>query len=136
MRFIPSLVKPKTIKLVFVASPPSRQHYGVRAKTRWLRIQIMCPSCRDMSTHGLLFQSAITWYRWKIAHFVLNNNQSLTHYLRCFFSKLKLWFYYRNFNTWYFSFFITDFVIHDTFEVKFVFSTILVTHLITWNTLM
>ena len=37
-------VKPKTIKLVFVASPLSTQHYGERAKTGWLRIRIMCLS--------------------------------------------------------------------------------------------
>jgi hypothetical protein len=28
-------VKPKTIKLVFVASPLSTQHYGERVKTGW-----------------------------------------------------------------------------------------------------
>jgi hypothetical protein len=32
-------VKPKTIKLVSVASPLSRQHYGERAKTGWLGIK-------------------------------------------------------------------------------------------------
>ena len=37
-------VKPKTIKLEFVASPLSTQHYGERAKTGWLRIRIMCLS--------------------------------------------------------------------------------------------
>jgi hypothetical protein len=31
--FEPGWVKPKTIKLVFVASPLSTQHKGVRAKT-------------------------------------------------------------------------------------------------------
>ena len=34
-------IKPKTIKLVFVASPLSTQHSGERAKTDWLRIRIM-----------------------------------------------------------------------------------------------
>ena len=38
------LVKPKTIKLVFVASPVSTQHWGERAKTGWVRIRIMCLS--------------------------------------------------------------------------------------------
>ena len=38
------LVKPKTIKLVFVASPVSTQHWEERANTGWLRIRIMCPS--------------------------------------------------------------------------------------------
>jgi hypothetical protein len=37
-------VKPKTLKLVFVASPLSTQHLGERAKTGWLGIRIMCPS--------------------------------------------------------------------------------------------
>jgi hypothetical protein len=36
-------VKPKTIKLVLVASPLSMQHEGKRAKTGWLGIRIMCP---------------------------------------------------------------------------------------------
>ena len=34
----------KDYKLVFVVSPLSTQHYGVRAKTVWLGIRIMCPS--------------------------------------------------------------------------------------------
>jgi hypothetical protein len=37
-------VKPKTIKLEYVASPLSTQHYGERAKTGSLRIRIMCPN--------------------------------------------------------------------------------------------
>ena len=36
--------KPKTIKLVFVASLLSTQHYGERAKTGWLGIRIMYQS--------------------------------------------------------------------------------------------
>ena len=40
----PDLVKPKTIKLVFVTSPLSTQHYGERATTGWTAIRIMCPS--------------------------------------------------------------------------------------------
>jgi hypothetical protein len=42
--FNPGAVKPKTMKLVFVAFPLSTQHYGGRAKTNWLRIRIMCHS--------------------------------------------------------------------------------------------
>ena len=42
--FEPRLVKTKTIKLVFVASPLSTQHLGERTKTSWLGIRIMCPS--------------------------------------------------------------------------------------------
>ena len=37
-------VKPKTIKLVFVAFLLSIQHKGERAKTGWLGIVIMCQS--------------------------------------------------------------------------------------------
>ena len=40
----PDRVKPKTLKLVFVASPLSTQHEGERAKPGWLGIRIMCPS--------------------------------------------------------------------------------------------
>ena len=36
-------VKPKTKKLVFVVSPLSMQNLGVRAKTGWLGIRIICP---------------------------------------------------------------------------------------------
>ena len=36
------MVKPKTIKLVFVASPLSTQNKGERARTGWLGIRIMC----------------------------------------------------------------------------------------------
>ena len=43
MGLSPDRVKPKTIKLVFVASPLSTQHEGERAKTDWLGIGIMCP---------------------------------------------------------------------------------------------
>jgi hypothetical protein len=37
-------VKPKTIKLIFAASPLSSPQSGVRAKTGWLGIRIVCPS--------------------------------------------------------------------------------------------
>ena len=40
----PDRLKPKTIKLVFVASPLSTQNEGEKAKTGWLGIRIMCPS--------------------------------------------------------------------------------------------
>jgi hypothetical protein len=36
--------EPKTIKLVFVASPLRTQHKGERTKTGWFGIRIMCPS--------------------------------------------------------------------------------------------
>jgi hypothetical protein len=41
--FEPGQVKPKTVELVFVASPLSMQLYGVRAKTDGLGIRIMRP---------------------------------------------------------------------------------------------
>ena len=37
--FEPSQVRPKT----FTVSPPNTQHRGVRIKTVWFIIQIMCP---------------------------------------------------------------------------------------------
>ena len=37
-------VKPKTMKFACSASPLSMQYQGVRAKTGWLKIMIMCPS--------------------------------------------------------------------------------------------
>ena len=40
----PVWVKPKTMKLVLVASPLSTQHKGERAKTVWLGMGIVCPS--------------------------------------------------------------------------------------------
>ena len=42
----PSPVKPKTVKLVFVAFSLSTEHEGVKAKkkTGWLLIGILCPS--------------------------------------------------------------------------------------------
>ena len=40
----PDQVKPKTIKLIFVVSPLSKQHEGERAKTGWLGIRIICQS--------------------------------------------------------------------------------------------
>ena len=48
MDSIPDQVKPKAIKLVFVASPLSTQRYGERAKTGWLGIRIMCLSGRHV----------------------------------------------------------------------------------------
>ena len=39
----PSRVKPKTIKLIFVASPLSMQQLGERTKTGWVGIRICVP---------------------------------------------------------------------------------------------
>ena len=47
-------VKPNNKKLASVASPLSRQHYGVRAKLA--RNQNNVSEWSDMSTCGLLFQ--------------------------------------------------------------------------------
>jgi hypothetical protein len=44
LTILPDRLKPKTIKLVFVASPLSTQYEGEKAKTGWLGIRIMCPS--------------------------------------------------------------------------------------------
>ena len=51
----PYRVKAKTIKFVFAASLLGMQHYGVRARTGWVRIKIMCPEWGDMSTCKVLF---------------------------------------------------------------------------------
>ena len=46
----PSRVKLKTIRQVFADSPLSIQHKGVRTKTGWLRIWIMCQeTCLSMN---------------------------------------------------------------------------------------
>ena len=42
-------VKAKTIKLVFVASPLSLEHYGGRAKTGWSGNQDNVSECGEMS---------------------------------------------------------------------------------------
>ena len=39
-------VKPKTIKLVCIASLLITQHKGAGAKTSWLGIRIVCPSAK------------------------------------------------------------------------------------------
>jgi hypothetical protein len=49
--FEPGWVKPKTIRLVFVAAPLNMQE---RAKTGWLEIRIMCLEWSDI--RRLLFQ--------------------------------------------------------------------------------
>ena len=51
--FEPGLVKPRTIKLVFVASPLSTQQYGERAKIGWLGIRIMCPNGVNVCSSGV-----------------------------------------------------------------------------------
>jgi hypothetical protein len=48
-------VKPKTMKLVFVASPLSMQQEEERAKTCWLELGNVL-KWDDMSICGLLFQ--------------------------------------------------------------------------------
>jgi hypothetical protein len=45
-----TVVSNQTIKLVFVPSPLSMQPQGVRAKTGWLVIRIMCQSGVTLST--------------------------------------------------------------------------------------
>ena len=43
-RSSPGCVKPKAMKLVFIASLLRTQHLGVRKQTDWFKIRIMCPS--------------------------------------------------------------------------------------------
>ena len=52
-------VKPKTKKLVFVVSPLSMQNLGVRAKTGWLGIRIMCPSGTICQSRTVVSVSAL-----------------------------------------------------------------------------
>ena len=105
----PVQVKPKTMKLVCVASTQSTQHYRERAKTVWNQDNVS--KWRDMSTCWLLFQWASTmkiqlsvlawnkadliiismkinffspWYSWKFVELALNNNHSLTHSIPVF----------------------------------------------------
>jgi hypothetical protein len=39
----PDRLKLKTIKIIFAAFPLNMQHWGVRTKTGWLKIRMMCP---------------------------------------------------------------------------------------------
>ena len=52
----PDRVKPKTMKLIYVGSPLSTQHYEERAKTGLARNQNNVSEWNNMSTRGLLFQ--------------------------------------------------------------------------------
>ena len=69
----PGRVKPKTIKLVFVASPLCTQHYGVRAKTGWLGIRIMCPSGATCLPADCCF-SELQHYKNQTQHVGLEQN--------------------------------------------------------------
>jgi len=52
----PGLVKPKTIKLIFVAYPLNTKQYAVKAKTgNCLKIKIMCPSAATYLTADCFF---------------------------------------------------------------------------------
>ena len=67
-------IKPKTIKLVFVASLLSTQHQGVRAMTGWLEIRIMClcgATCLSCSLHDILTNCSLP----------LNNNHAFNGFL-------------------------------------------------------
>ena len=56
----PDRVKPKIVKLVFVASPLSMQHKGEKAKTGWLGIRIMCLNeATRLSADGCLCYSEL-----------------------------------------------------------------------------
>ena len=58
----PDRVKQKTMKLVFVASLLSTQHYRERAKTSWLRIRIMLPSRATCLSADCFFLSVSSHY--------------------------------------------------------------------------
>ena len=96
----PQSVKPKSIKLIFVASPLTMRHSGERTKTGWLWIRIMCQSratCLSadccFSELALYKPNTAGWsstkhtsssFHWKLtsshhAENLLNNKQSLTH---------------------------------------------------------
>ena len=53
---VSSQIKPKAVKLVFAVSLVSMQHYGVRARTSWIRMR-MC-ELSNISSSRLLFQWA------------------------------------------------------------------------------
>ena len=78
----PGLVKSYTLKLVFVASSLSMQYYGVRTKTGWLGIRIMCPS--GATCQHRLFQWASTikiWpdsVCWSRTKQILSSHQNVT----------------------------------------------------------
>jgi hypothetical protein len=101
--FEPSRVKPKTIKLVFVASPLSTQHEGERAKYYRFKIRIKCQGGATFVLADCCFSALalkyihlnvwvrnkaepiiISWninlfspgYNWKIAELALNNDHS------------------------------------------------------------
>ena len=44
MTWSPNRAEPKTMKFIAAASLLNTQHSGVKAKTGWLEIRIMCPS--------------------------------------------------------------------------------------------
>jgi hypothetical protein len=99
----PGQVKPKIMKLVFVASQLSTQREQERAKTGWLGIRIMHPrrvtylrmdTCFQWATtinqtkhvglvqnryhyHLIICKLFLPLYSWRIAPLALNNNRSL-----------------------------------------------------------
>ena len=103
----PCQVKPKIIKLVFAVCPLNVQHYGVKAKTGWHGIRIVCLSGAKRLTADCCFSEPAlynptgcvgqykadfiiislknnlfsSWHSWKKAELVLSNNHSLT--LQC-----------------------------------------------------
>jgi hypothetical protein len=52
----PDWIKPKTVKLVFVAFLLSTQHLQERSKTDWLGIRIMCPELLLFNANSAIFQ--------------------------------------------------------------------------------
>jgi hypothetical protein len=97
----PGLVKLKTMKLVYVASPLSTQHYRRKSKDWLTRKTGNVSELSNISARGLLFQGASTiiniqlsvliwynylnecnlfspWYSWNVAYLALSNNASPT----------------------------------------------------------
>ena len=76
-----SRVKPKTIKLIFVASPLfNSQHKDVRAKTGWLGIRIMCSSGATCLTADCCF-SELKHYKNPDQRVGLEQSRHLHHFI-------------------------------------------------------
>jgi hypothetical protein len=101
--FEPGRVKPKTVIIVFAASPLNTQYKGERAKTGWFGIRIFCPSgatCLSanccyknptmcvgptkrnvilISSKWSFFSPWYTWCSWKCVPLALNTNKTDRH---------------------------------------------------------
>ena len=72
------LVKPKTIKLVFVASPVNTQHWGERANAGWVGIRIMCLNVTTCLSSIVI---SVSWhYKHSTKRVALAQNRSHHHH--------------------------------------------------------